>query len=37
MDDLPEAVPFYMPEGFDVNSFYMKHGAEGLRAKIGLK
>ncbi len=35
-EDLPEAVPFYMPEGDDVNSYVLKYGAEGLRKKIGV-
>lgn len=36
MADLPDALPIYMPEGHDVNSFVLEHGAAALRAKIGL-
>lgn len=36
MRTLPDAVPIYMPEGHDVNSFVMEQGPEALRAKIGL-
>lgn len=35
--EIPGAVPIHLPDGEDVNSMFLKEGADGLRARAGLQ